>query len=243
MSEVTFFTQCWEGDWISIIKQGGLEKKIKNLNYNFYKKVLIITNVNNREIVEDSVKELINKSIIDEYYFTDDYSEKVLNYFDIDKESFNGGYWYSIGPLTSIYLCGTDYMVYLTADSLTDESNVNWIDSGINILSSQPDVKVANPIWNNDNIGAETQEVGLQIDESRKNNEWWFGHGFSDQCFLIKSNFFKEKIYNTKNKIADLHYPNYAGDSFEKRVYSYLMNQKYYRITNKLTTYYHPRWF
>jgi hypothetical protein len=81
MSDITFFTQCWEGDWNIIINQGGLEKKLENLNYNFDKKILIITNVNNREIVEESVKYLVSKNIIDGYYFTDDYSDEVLSHF------------------------------------------------------------------------------------------------------------------------------------------------------------------
>jgi hypothetical protein len=240
MSKVTFFTQCWEGDWNVIINQGGLEKKLENLNYHFDKKILIITNVNNREFVESSVKNLMSKNIIDGYYFTDDYSDKVLSHFDIQKESFNGGYWYSIAPLLSIYLCDTDYMIYQTADSLVEKNNIDWISKGIEMLSTNPNIKVVNPLWNNDSVNAEKQEVELNI--QLKNDEWWYGKGFSDQCFLIQPNVFKERIYNTQNPLANLHYPDYAGDSFEKRIYSYLITNNYYRITNKQTTYYHPRW-
>ena len=63
---------------------------------------------------------------------------------------------------------------------------------------------------------------------------------FSDQCFLVKTENFKKKIYNEKDDLSELFYPDYAGDSFEKRVSSYLKNNKYYRITSKNITYYHP---
>jgi hypothetical protein len=240
MNDITFFTQCWEGDWDIIINGGGLEKKLENLNYDFNKKILIITNVNNREVVENSAKNLMSKNIIDGYYFTDDYSDKVLSYFDIQKESFNGGYWYSIAPLLSIYLCDTDYMIYQTADSLVEKGDVDWISKGIDMLLSNSDIKFVNPLWNNDSVNAQRQEE--ELNTQLKNDEWWYGRLFSDQCFLIQTNVFKEKIYNTQNPLADLYYPDYAGDSFEKRIYSYIITNNYYRITNKQTTYYHPRW-
>jgi hypothetical protein len=67
--------------------------------------------------------------------------------------------------------------------------------------------------------------------------------GFSDQCFLRPTNIFKSQIYNEENTLSEIQYPQYAGDSFEKRVSSFLKNNKYYRITSNKTTYYHPRWF
>jgi hypothetical protein len=83
-------------------------------------------------------------------------------------------------------------------------------------------------------VNAGRQEIELK--SYLKNDEWWYGRGFSDQCFLIQPKDFKERIYNTQHPLANLHYPDYAGDSFEKRVYSYLISNNYYRITNKQTT-------
>lgn len=242
MNNITFFTQCYEGDWKSLILNGGIERKLENLNYNFTKKTLIITNVENRNIVEESIKNLVERNIIDDYHFTDDYSDKVLDFFNIDKESFNGGYWYSIAPLLSIYLCDTDYMVYLTGDSLTEKTDYDWISKGIELLKSNDKIKSVNPVWNYDFTNAEQQENELTNHTFEKNSEWWYGQGFSDQCFLIKTKTFKEKIYNNHNKLSDIHYPKYAGESFEKRVYSFLLNNNYYRLTNKQITYFHPRW-
>ena len=243
MKSVTFFTQCYEGDWQAIILNGGIERKLENLDYKFTKKILIITNVENRDIVEESIKQLVDKNILDGYFFTDDYSDEVLEFFNIDKDSFNGGYWYSISPLLSIYLCDTDYMVYLTGDSLTEKTDYDWISKGIEMMLLNPKIKSANPVWNHDFNNAEQQENNLNNHTFEKSLEWWYGQGFSDQCFLIKTETFKNKIYNNHNNLSDIHYPKYAGESFEKRVYSFLLNQNYYRITNKQITYFHPRWY
>ena len=246
MTNVSFFTQCYEGDWHAIINQGGLLRKLENLNYEFHKKTLIITNVNDRELVENSLTKLIDDKIIDNYFFTDDYSDEVLEYFNINKESFNGGYWYSIAPLLSVYLCESDYMVYLTGDSLTDKSGYDWITNGIEILNTNDKVKVVNPIWNLQYEAAENDENYYILNGNElinKHPDWSYGMGFSDQCFLIPTIIYKSQIYNEVNILSDIQYPQYAGDSFEKRVSSFLKNNKYYRITSNKTTYYHPRWF
>ncbi len=246
MNNVSFFTQCYEGDWHSIINQGGLIRKLENLNYQFSKKILIITNVNNRELVEESLIKLIKDNVIDDYFFTDDYSDKILNFFNIDKESFNGGYWYSISPLLAIYLCESDYMVYLTGDSLTEKSDYDWITNGVKILKTNNKVKSVSPIWNlqySAGIDDENYYISNGNQLIDKDSDWSYGMGFSDQCFLIPTDVFKSQIYNEENNLSDIQYPGYAGESFEKRVSSFFKNNKYYRIASNKTTYYHPRWF
>jgi hypothetical protein len=148
MGNITFFTQCYENDWLAVVNQGALARKIEYINYDFSKKNLIITNVKDRKYVEQSLSKLIDDKTIDSYFFTDDYSDKVLEFFDIKMDSFNGGYWYSIGPLLAVYLCDTEYMVYLTGDSITEKKGYDWITEGIKILETNDKVKVVNPVWN-----------------------------------------------------------------------------------------------
>lgn len=246
MNKVSFFTQCYEQDWHAIIDSGGFTRKIENLNYKFVKKTLIITNVDDRLLVESKLKKLIDEKIIDEYYFTDDYSDEILKFFDISIDSFNGGYWYSIAPLLSVYLCDSDYLVYLTGDSLTEKNDYNWIDEGIKIMENDFRVKAVNPVWNLKYDEAKNEEKnyilrGFKLENNDPN--WCYGMGFSDQCFLIPTKLFKTKIYNEKNQQSDFDFPKYAGDSFEKRISSFLKNNNFYRITSNNSTYYHPRWY
>jgi hypothetical protein len=246
MKNITFFTQCYEKDWHAIVNQGAFARKVENLNYDFFKKILIITNVKDRKSLEESLSKLIEDGTIDEYFFTDDYSDKVLEFFDIKMDSFNGGYWYSIGPLLAVYLCDTEYMIYLTGDSITEKKDYDWISEGIKILETDNKVKVVNPVWNLQYEAAKNDEndyIRNGTPLTDKNTDWSYGMGFSDQCFLIPTNTFKSQIYNEQNNLSDMTYPGYAGDSFEKRVSSYLKNNKLYRITSNYSTYFHPRWF
>jgi hypothetical protein len=52
--------------------------------------------------------------------------------------------------------------------------------------------------------------------------------GFSDVCFLVKTEDFKKPIYNEIREDS-AHFPR--GDVFEKRVYSFMKNHKWQRIT------------
>ena len=102
---ITFETKCWENDWESIIKNGGYQRKLLSFKDNqFDKKILIINNVNDVALVCSEADKLVKQQIIDEWFLVDDYKEEVLNYFNIDFNSFKGGYYYSISELVSIYL-------------------------------------------------------------------------------------------------------------------------------------------
>jgi hypothetical protein len=242
MKKISFVTQCFEGDWRRLILEGGVESKLNKINFNFHKKILIITNVNDRNLVESSIKTLIDRGVVDDYYFTEDSSKEVLDYFEITEESFKGGYWYSISPLTALYKCDDDYMLYLTGDSTIESKDVDWISDGISMLEINENVKVVNPIWNYSYEAGLQQEMELNNELINSNENWYYGRGFSDQCFLINIKTFKNKIYNESHEISDKYYPKYAGESFEKRVSSFLLNNNYYRISNKKISYLHPNY-
>ncbi len=247
MNKVTFCTQCREKDWEIIIKNNGFTSKINNINFIFNEKILLITNILNKNIIKKYIINLINNKYIDKYFFCDEIKDIILNYFSINESSFNGGLWYSIGPLTAIFYCKSDYLVYNTADSICQKNTYNWVGEGIKLLNSNKQIKVISPVWNleydnakNDQSFYEQEFKILTNDIDDKN--WTYDFGFSDQCFLIKVEDFKKQIYNEINNLSEMFYPKHAGDSFEKRVSSYLKNNHFYRAVSQKTTYFHPKY-
>jgi len=239
---ITFFTNCYEADWQELMLNGGIDKKINSCQCEFLFTILIINNVNNKEIVRQAANDLVENNVITNYYFAEEFSDLVLMYFDIKIDSFEGGYWYSIAPLVAIYVCSTKYMVYLTGDVICEKSNYDWIGKGIEMLLTYNNVKVINPIWNNKHDEALKEQDFYTNRYNLSNNffDWHFGCSFSDQCFLIKTNDFIGKIYNEEDILSDAWYPKYAGNSFEKRISSYLKNKQYLRVTSKHSSYKHP---
>jgi hypothetical protein len=229
---VTFETKVWQNDWEYILKGKYLDEVIKQCHYPFDEKVLIINNVSDRIEVEKYAIKKVKEGVIDSYYFAEDYASEVLDFFKINKESFKGGYYYSIAELVGVYLCKTKYLLHFSSDSfINNNMDGQWIDEAINIFINKNDVIVANPVWNNSFIQAKnesTADIG----------DFYLGYGFSDQCYLIKTNIFKNKIYNEKNIYSE-RYPKYGGELFEKRVDSYMRNNRLYRITSKKVNYFH----
>ena len=228
---VTFETKVWEKDWKYILMGDYLEKMISLCNYNFEQKNLIINNVKDRILVTKYAEIKKRNGVIDNYYFAEDYAEEVLAHFNIDKDKFDGGYYYSIAELVSIYLCNTKYLLHFSSDSYLVDCKNDWIAESIKIFNERSDVIVANPIWNYEFENACNESFG-EIDN------FFLGFGFSDQCFLIKTDVFKKDIYNERNLDSE-RYPKYGGELFEKRVDSFMRNNNLYRITNKHQIYIH----
>jgi hypothetical protein len=229
---VTFETKCWENDWEFILGGHYLDEMIDRCDFTFKERVLMINNVRNLSLVKRYADKKLKSNTIDAYYVVDEFAPKVLDFFHIEKDSFKGGYVYSIAELTSIYLCKTDYLLHFSGDSYMQINNSHWIDKSLDLFSKRTDVVVANPTWNFMYEGVKAESF-IEIDNFFINSQ------FSDQCYLIKTEVFKQPIYNETNKISDTRFPKYGGELFEKRVEAYMHNHNLHRITSKDVSYIH----
>lgn len=216
---VTFETKVWDGDWEVILKTGYLEKMIARCNYNFQRKVLIVNNVKNRKDLQYICQSKKRNGIISDFYFVEDYEKEVLDFFDIDKLSFRGGFVYSISELVSIYLCQTKYLLHISGDSIII-NNESWIDESVLSLS--------------DSFIASAPRVDFYDEQNPVSEVGNFKvtTGFSDQLFLVDTGIFRGKIYNEFNEKTS-NYPIYAGNTFEKRVAAWMYNSGKYSLTHK----------
>ena len=229
---VTLATNCWEKDWKYLLLDGYLERMISNCDYHFAHRLLCIGNVRNLDKVRKAADKKIRNGVIDNYIVTEPLSNEVLSFFEIEKESFHGGYGYSIAPLTSIYTCPTDLLLYFTGDSHLTKDNNQWVRRASEMMASSPDYFVANP---HDDYELSTHRCISECD-SHFTSFW-----FSDQCFLVRTADFKRPIYNEKHPTSE-EYPKYAGDSFEKRVDSFMRNHNLLRATYKDAVYVHENY-
>lgn len=147
--QITFETKCWQGDWEVLLKTNYLERQIKNCNADFAKKRLLINNVDNIDEVKRFADLAVEKRIIDEYVIVDDYAEEALDYFGLRKDDLGIGYYYSIAELVGIYVCDTKYLLHFSSDSYLQKSrNYNFVEDAVQLLNSNYEIAVVNPIWN-----------------------------------------------------------------------------------------------
>ncbi|OJJ20093.1 hypothetical protein BKI52_16605 [marine bacterium AO1-C] len=226
---LTFQTNIWEGDWRLVLAQDYLEQAISRCNKDFESKEIIVNNVKDREAVKKALDEKISQGVIDKYYFVDDHIEKVLKHYALTKSSFNGAYYVSSSELTGIYLCQTEFLLYFKGDAFLYTNNNSWIDQGVKVLQENNDILVANPTWNG-------KSAEVKSESFEELDDFFIGYGFSDQCFLVRTNDFKKQIYNETHSTSK-RYPR--GNPFEAMVNSYMRNHQLKRITHKKDSYLH----
>lgn len=230
MRSVTFATNCWEKDWDILLKTNFLEKKIIRNSYPFTKRILLINTDDIDKKITNYAKKRVDEGILTEYYYVKDYAKEALNFLDVSKNDLGKGYYYSISELVGIYLCNTEYFLYFMGDCWLDHE-LNWINACVNEMEKNDNNMVATLIMNKNYDLARTECIF-------ENEDFFIDIRFSDQCFLIKTKNFKLPIYNEYTPYSE-HYPKYGGESFEKRIYSWMRNHNYYRLVYKKGDYVH----
>jgi hypothetical protein len=229
---ITFETKVWENDWEIMLKTHRIKQMIERCHHPFDEKILYINNVGDLDAVKREADRLISEQILSKYIVVSQHAEKALEFFSLSKDKLGKGYYYSIAELVSIYLTNTKYLLHFAGDSIiAPHARKDWLTVGLNTLDSNPQVKVFNLIWNK------------KYKEARNEAEFedqdiFYGNGFSDQMYLIRTADFKDAIYGHYHPDAD-RYPIYGGELFEMRVYSWLRHHNYLRATYKHGSYLH----
>jgi hypothetical protein len=225
---VTFATCCWERDWRQILLDPEYlaVRQIGNHRFPFAERLLIINNVSDLEAVKRAAQSQVDQGTLTRYIVAED----ILPFFGLKRSDFNEWQYYNaLAPLSAIYHCPTDYLLYLTGDVYLKRP-VDWIPKALRFLEKRPEVKVANLAWN-DNY--------REVKKESYRRTWNFfvaDEGFSDQMFLVRRKDFRAPIYGELREDG-AHYPR--GDVFEKRVFSYMKNRQWERITFRRGSYTH----
>ena len=229
---ITFETKVWEKDWEIVLKTNRLSQMIERCHHPFEEKILYINNVNDLNAVKNAADRLVSNGTITHYVNVAEYAEEALNFFSLSKEKLGKGYYYSIAELVSIYLTKTQYLLHFSSDSIVaPRTNQKWLMEGIQTLETQAQVKVFNLTWNKKY--KEAKKESERMDETN-----FYGNGFSDQMYLIRTADFRAPIFEYSHPDAE-RYPVYGGELFEKRVYSWMRHHNYLRASYKHGSYLH----
>lgn len=228
---ITLETKVWENDWELVLKTSRLKTLVERCNHQFDHRVLYINNVKNPSEVEFHAEKLISDGVIDQYIHVHEHAQEALDFFHLSKEKLGKGYYYSIAELVSIYLTKTKYLLHFSSDTIPENNSISWLGQGIQLLEDRNDVKVFNLTWNH--RFNEAKNEAFSEDE-----EHYYGYGFSDQMYLVRTADFKAAIYEEINDSSE-RYPKYGGELFEKRVDSWMRNHHQIRATSKHTSYIH----
>lgn len=240
---ITFATNCWEKDWKFILKDPHYleQKQILPHSFPFQERIVILNNINDYTAPIEEAQKKVGQGVLTNFFLTKDFVEEAFDFFKLKREDFKGKtdvwgeanndwvYFNALGPLIAIYLCQTDYLLYMTGDARVEQA-VSWIEKALALMNRVEKYKVANLTWNNNYAEAEKESY-------KKDGDFFISNsGFSDQMFLVKTSDFKAPIYSELREDAS-HFPR--GEVFEKRVFSFMKNHGWERITYRKASYIH----
>ncbi len=227
---VTLETKCWEGDWERILKTDHLQVLCERNCYPFSSRMLMINNVTDRGEVCRWAQRAVEDGRLTGFAVAEEQADEALGFFGLTREGLGRGYVYSIAELVAIYLCESDYLLHFAGDSFLP-IKCDWVARALAMFEADGRVRVANPTW--------TERYWEARQEAfEETPDWYFGYGFSDQCYLVRVSDFRGRIYNEHHP-ASARYPGYGGELFEKRVDSWMRNHGYVRITFRHGSYIH----
>ena len=230
---VTLETKCWEHDWRPILKGEWLRLLAERNAYPFTEKILMINNVKNHSVVCKLAERAIQQGWITKYVIVEEHAAEALDFFSIRRESLGLGYPYSIAELTGIFLCRTDFLLHFAGDCMPAAAS-DWVSRSVGFMSQDPRIKVCS-LYPGEDPGGE--KPGL----AGETEDFYIGQGFSDQCYLIRTADFRQRIYNESHP-ASARYPKYGGELFEKRIDSWLRNHGHLAAGFKHAHYVHKNW-
>ncbi|MGA2240717.1 MAG: hypothetical protein ABSH11_01570 [Verrucomicrobiota bacterium] len=230
---VTLETKCWKHDWKRILDGERLRLLVERNAYPFSEKILMINNVKNYSVVSRHAERAIQQGWISKYIIVEEHAAEALDFFSISRGSLGLGYRYSIAELVGIFLCRSDFLLHYAGDCMPAATS-DWVSRSVRLMSQDSRIKVCNLHPGEDPGG---EKHGL-VDET---DDFYIGQGFSDQCYLVRTENFRQRIYNESHP-ASARYPRYGGELFEKRVDSWLRNNGHLAAIYKHAHYIHKNW-
>lgn len=243
LPSVSFATSCWEKDWRQILLDPDYlrVRQIGNHGFPFAERILVINNVSDLEAVKEAARKKVEEGVLTRVIVAEEKAEESLSFFRLRRGDFRASrdgayaasadwvYYNALGPLTAIFACESEYLLYLTGDVRLDDP-VDWIGKALRRMEKDPFVKVANLTWNG--------QYGEAKRESYKKDRDFFTarQGFSDQLFLVRRSDFRRPMYG-EIRVDSAHFPR--GGVFERRVFSYMKNRNWERITFRRGSYTH----
>ena len=218
---VTLETKCWEHDWRHILEGEWLRLLAERNAYPFSEKILMINNVRNYSVVSKHAERAIQQGWITKYVIVEEHAAEALDFFSISRES--------LGDRLSLFHCRTGghfpvplrFPFALRRRLHAGRRQRLGVPLGASLMSQDPRIKICNLHPGEDHGG---EKHGL-VDET---DDFYIGCGFSDQCYLVRTEDFRQRIYNESHP-ASARYPRYGGELFEKRIDSWLRNHGHLR--------------
>jgi len=228
---VSLYVNCFERDYRNVLSPGFMADKASQFRFPFSRVVVSINNVRDRGHAIRMAEEAVKRREIDAYLDVQRLLPKALSSCGLKDADLGIVRHYVDFALVAVVSAQPGYLLYCCAEVEMVEP-FDWITPAIEVLQKQPDILVANPVWEKDPAGVERESL-------RRQGHHFVGRGFSDQCFLVDAERLAKPVYRYKHPAGDRYPMSDLGDIFEKRVDAYMRHKGLMRLTDPRASYIH----
>jgi len=233
MTSVDLIINCYEKTQKKVLDKESIHNVLKQNKYKFKNIFILINNVKDKNAVIDKASKLKTQKIINDYFFVEDYIDKVLKVVKLRKEDLEPIPHYTDWALVAAYVCKSEYLLHWDPDIYL-EKPIDWITQSLNELKKNINFFCASPLW-------KQEENVIRRECYKENSIFIYNDDFSDQIFLVKKENILKPIYKYWH-IYSLRFPlAYLGSTFERRIDSFVKETNRTRLIFKKAIYIHPQ--
>jgi hypothetical protein len=251
---ITLNTIIYEGNYNEFLHQNNW---FFNFNSKYItKKIITVNNLSSKDIFENKIKEL--KVLFDfDVIYVEDILTEVKEYFKLNIDKSNTGYYYTIPYFASLYKTETEYFFNVASDCMGDikvsdeffeKSFIELTENSLcntTMVSWCKDNKITKDI-NSPHFGItigeyeESETLRILKKDIPKSENFSSRYNFTDQLFFGKTDKLKSIDYNVDENVSSMWYtgPQYGGNCFEKRMVGYHIINNVYNLVYKKNDYF-----
>jgi len=227
---VDLVVNTFERTYRKVLAPGFLRGIEQQNGFEFQRRVVLVSNVDDRAAVGALAQERIDAGEIDEIAWVDEHLPAALERAGLTRRDLGDVPFFTDWALVAVALQGSDWLLHWDAD-ITLERPFDWVTPTLELMDADPRILIGNPNWEAPTLARETLE---------ERPPFALGFGFSDQVFLARRSELARPIYSERC-IARLRYPvAHLGHIFEARIDAYMRHNHRLRATHTGVRYLHP---
>lgn len=230
-ARVSLFVNCFERDYRQVLEAGFMKAKAGQFHFPFARVIVTLNNIVDAASAVTLAKAAVGRGEIDEYIEVAEALPAALEKCGLALRDLGLVRHYMDFALVAVTHAAPGYLLYCCAE-VDLVTPFDWVSDAVAKMESDQRILVANPCWASDLAGAERESLG-------RDGHYWFGNGFSDQCFLVDAGRLAAPIYRYKHETGSRYPMSDLGDIFEKRVDAYMRHRNLLRISDSRIFYNH----
>jgi hypothetical protein len=227
----SLFVNCFERDYREVLSPGFMTRKAAQFQFPFSRIVVTINNVQDKRDALQLAAAAVERREINEFLEVEKSLPKALEICGINPRDLGVVRHYLDFALVAIVAANPGHLLYCCAE--VDMANGgDWITPALEKLASDSKYLVANPAWGNDPAAVKQEAL-------YESGDYFVGHGFSDQCFLVDAARLAKNVYGYKHASGARYPLSGMGAVFEQRVDAYMRHAGLLRLTDPRARYVH----